>query len=851
MLEDDDDTDRETPENDTETDAELQRLSENPAAELFAKAEKEKELDNSTPKSENPDFYRNLALDLSDSQLASIASELDELLELDIEARSERDSKYAEGLQRTGLGDEAPGGAKFRGASKVVHPMMVTSSIDFSSRAMQELFPRTSGPVRDKIIGKVTQEKVDAAKRKTRFFNWQLTEEMPEFRGELEQAMSQVPFGGAHYLKFYFDDLQQRTRPLFIAIDDVILPYSADSFMGAERVAHRQIITRFERQRRESSGFYRKVPFGSAMVPDETKSRKAANKIDGNKAPVINRDGLGEIFEVQCYWTIEELDEGSSPYLITIERENGKAVLAIYRNWDPDDPLKLPLPHIVEFPFIPFRGAYPLGLPHLIGGLSASATGALRALLDAAHISNTQAALKLRGGTRGGQNLAPAPGEIKEIEGATVSTDPDIRKVVMPLPFPQPSNVLFQLLGFLVESGEGVIRTTFEDIPDQTTQMPVGTTLALIEQGMVVFSSIHARLHDAFGRALKILHRLNKENITEKKIEDEFGELLVRREDFEGPMDVVPISDPNVFSQVQRASQTALIAQRQTIAPGLYDPRAVEERILEDAKIPNAKALLVPKPEPKNLNAVNENLAASRNTPIVVFPEQDHLAHIQIHADFLTNPVLGANPLLAPIVVPSLIHHITDHMTMQYAKRIHEVVSEQLGMDPSDLMKMKDNEIDGQLEQLLALASQKVQPEMIQMFQGLQPIIAQAQQMMQSLQPPPPMDPAQAQLQIAAMADKREGETNQLKGQEMAARIQGQQEGNIVRLKSTELSTQTQKEIAAQREAAENARTIAETQAKREMNQEDNATALIITEKELAHDAKTNLKTGTGINPQP
>lgn len=806
-------------------------------------------LDDTTLRDDNPDFYANLADGiLTDNVLSSLGPELVRIVEQDLRDREERDKKYAEGLRRTGLGDEAPGGAKFKGASRVVHPMLTEAAVDFSHRAMQELMPRGSGPVKDNIIGEVTKEKVSKAKRLTNFFNWQLTNQIPEFRPELEQGMTQVPMGGAHYIKPYWSDRYGRPKFAHIDADDLILPYAADSFLGAERMTHRQRLTQLTMEDRIESGLYRKVPTLTSTQPEMSDARQATDKIQG-ATDSINQDGVRDVFEVYTFWNLEE-EYGMSPYIITVEQAT-HTVLAVYRNWDLDDPLRVPLQHIVEFPFVPWRGAYPLGLPHLIGGLSAAATGSLRALLDSAHISNTQAALKLKGGTKGGQNLNVQPTEIKEIEGAAVSTDPDIRKVVMPLPFPPPSNVLLQLLGMLTEAGRQVIRTTFEDLPDQTTQMPVGTTLALIEQGMVVYSGIHARLHDAMGRMLRVLYRLNRDNLRDSVVYNEVGEVLATREDFEGPLNVAPVSDPNIFSQVQRSSQIALIAQRQQTVPGLYDPRAVEERILQDAKIPDAKALLVPKPEPKNLSALNENLAASRGIPIAPFPDQDHLAHIQIHMDFLKSPFLGMNPIIAPKFLPIMIQHIMEHITFFYARTMYDKLSASLGMEASELMGKNDSEMDAQFEQLIAMSSQLVVPQVEQTFTGAMPILQQAMQMMQSLMPPPMMDPSQAALQKAQMDNQTKQQELQLRGQESQMRTQEKQGDLQAKTQIAAAQQQTTKEVAAVREQNQNARTQLEVQSRRDMNREDNMTALVITEKELEHDAKTQLSTGTGINPGP
>ncbi|MEN6632629.1 MAG: hypothetical protein ABFD84_09385, partial [Candidatus Polarisedimenticolia bacterium] len=531
-------------------------------------------------------FYDNLVEEIDDAKVKEISTELLKHIERDKQARAKRDEQYEEGLRRTGLGNDAPGGAQFEGATRVVHPMLTEASIDFAARAIKELFP-SNGPVKDYIPGEITQKKLDKAQRKTKHMNRQLTVDMREFRYELEQLLTQLPLGGGQYLKLYWDKRAQRPTSLFIPIDDIYLPFAATNFYTAERKTHVQYITEAEYRRRVASGMYRDVDLPAPeSIPDESASSTANNKIEGRQADAYNDDGLRTVFEVYCYLDLEddededegegnpiqdplalpdavegevdeehededeEVESAPKPYIVTIDKST-EEVLAIYRNWAEDDEKCEELTHIVEFPFVPWRGAYPIGLTHMIGGLTAAATGALRALLDTAHINNIPTLLKLKGGSAGGQSPSLQATGVTEIEGG-LNVD-DVRKLAMPLPFNPPSPVLFQLLGFLVDAGKGVVRTTFENLSDGANpNMPVGTTLALIEQGQTVFSAIHARLHNAMQRVLDVLHRLNRMYLDERVELEEEGELYVTRKDYEGPVDVVPVSDPNIFSETQR-----------------------------------------------------------------------------------------------------------------------------------------------------------------------------------------------------------------------------------------------------------------------------------------------------------
>jgi len=774
---------------------------------------------------ENPEFYANLADEIDENSMEFMAQELVDALERDKESRKLRDKQYEEGLKRTGLGNDAPGGAQFQGASRVVHPILTEVSVDFASRAIKELFPRSgaeSGPVKDQIIGKPTQEKVDKARRKTRYFNWQLTQQMPEFRSELEQLLTQVPLGGVSYLKMTWDRRLKRPRAYFIPVDEIYLPYAATSFHTSERTTHAQKITALEYERRVASGLYRDINLIPGAVPDETKAEKANNKIEGKEQnDYYDEDGLRQIYEIycECEITQDSVTDGEvAPYIVTIDATS-KKVLSIYRNWDEKDARRIAEDWIIEFPFVPWRGAYPIGITHMIGNLSGAMTGSLRALLDSAHIQNSQTGLKLKGGSKGGQSLNIQPTQVIEVEG-TPNSD-DIRKTFMPLPFNGPSPVLYQLLGFLTETSKSVVRTTFEDLSDNPNRMPVGTTLALIEQGMTVFNAIHARLHDAMGRMLKVLHRLNRMYLEDDEVFDEFGELLVRRSDFDGPMDVIPVSDPNIFSDMQRYAQIEIIEARAQAMPQLYNLRAVEEMILERTKIPNAaKKLLNPMPKPERMNAVNENVAATMGSPIVAFPDQDHIAHLKTHLNYMMNPVLGSNPVIAPQFTPIILNHIKDHIALWYVNEVVRIGSEAAGVDISLLMDPENPEIDREYDRTLAAASDFVNQTAQEQLGALPEILQKAIQFVQSMSQQP-VTPEQVAMQAA----------------------QNQQA-------ETQRKTQADQVDAAlkqQKIADDKAMKMAEIAAKAEMNREDNQTAMLISASEISVGNKSNLRTGTGI----
>ena len=815
-------------------------------------------LSDDPPEGDNA-FYANLVEDMPAYARSQLGVTLLELIDRDREARKDRDQQQDEGIKRTGLGKEAPGGASFEGASRVVHPMLTEACVDFAARTIKEIFP-AGGPVKDRIDGKIDAKKLAKAKRKTALMNWQLCVQVPAFRAELEQLLTQVPLGGGQYLKLRWDKRRNRPDPLFVAIDDMLLPYAATSFYSAQRKTHVQYITALEYQQRVSSGMYVDVDLSSPSgEPDLTASGKSSDRIEGREATGYNEDGLRTIYE--CHVTMDldydDQAEGPAPYIISVDATT-HAVLAVYRNWDMDDETCEALDWFVEWPFIPWRGAYPIGISHMIAGLSGAATGALRALLDSAHIQNSATVLRLKS-TIGGQSVNVQPTESVELEGG-MNVD-DIRKLAMPMPFSPPSPVLFQLLGFVTDAGKSVVRTSLDTMPETSPNAPVGTTLAHIEQGLVVYSSIFGRMHAAMERTLRILNRLNAHNLDEEKLKRDAGELLATREDFDGPLDVAPVSDPNIFSETQRIAQVQTVAQRAAAMPQLYNQRKVEERILATLKIPNADDLLNPPVEPKHQNAINENVAASLGRPITAFPAQDHLSHLKAHIAFMINPVFGSNPAVAPALLPIMLGHIREHVSLWYAYSVFEIVSRELGRDLGEFMREmseddddEDAEDEGRLlDRMLALAGEDVLLAGQQLFMEakLPEIIQQAQQIMQQYQPQPMQDPMLAvqtqEIQRKQAKDAQDAQMAQGKLQIEAAGQQHQQQVDQAEL----ALKQNAQALDAQKLAEQQRKANADIAAKRAMNAEDNQTAMSIAAAEIQSGENVALSTGTGINPTP
>jgi len=741
---------------------------------------------------DSPDFYENLADIIDSYDLSGIALKYLELVEKDKSAREGRDKQYEEGLRRTGLGQDAPGGASFMGASKVVHPIMAEGCVDFAARAIKELFP-PDGPVRSKILGEVTEQKTAIAERKRDYMNYQLTEKIEEYRDEEEQLLTQLPLGGSQYMKIWYDESKKRPCAEFLPIDNVYLPFAAANFYTASRVTEVNDITQEDFEARVSSGLYVDLDiYRASQEPEESKPEKANNKIEGRKSEQENIDGIRRVFHIYTWMELEDDKKSKgerAPYILMID-ELSSEVVGLYRNWEDGDKLMSKLDWIVEFKFIPWRGAYAVGLPHLIGGLSAALTGALRALLDSAHINNAPTMLKLKGGKVSGQSIIVEPTQVTEIEGAP-GVD-DVRKIAMPMPFNQPSAVLFQLLGWLTDAAKGVVTTAEEKIADVTSQAPVGTTQALIEQGAAVFSAIHARLHTSQARVLKIIGRLNRWYLDDNP--DEMSEELgVTSKDFEKNSDVVPVSDPHIFAESQRYAQVQALAARAQANPDLYNRLAVEKRILKQIKLPDINEVLPDPQDVKEMNPALENVAMTLGKPVGAFPNQEHLAHLQVHLDYAKDPMYGASPIMAPVFIPAMLEHLKQHLTLWYLNSMDRYASDALG-ERFDILKVQP--IIQEAQKLLAASSQHVHQDTQQQFSGVVPVMQQMIQTIQQLkaqqQPTDPSVQALVQTQMAETQRKTQADQArlQLDGAKLAADTQAKQEKNVAdeQMKAAELT---------------------------------------------------------------
>jgi hypothetical protein len=744
---------------------------------------------------QNPEFYANLAEEFDEGMLDALAYEYLDLIDVDKESRKDRDKQYEDGLRRTGLGKDAPGGATFDGASKVVHPVMAEACVDFAASSAKEIIP-ADGIVKSEIKGDANRKRSEIAERKATFMNWQLTEQIPEYRDETEVLLTQLPLGGSQFKKWRYDSEQRRPVCEWVPIDNILLPYSSTNFYTSQRVTEVQDITEDIFIQRVEQGVYRDIDanyVSDLSTEEQTSSQKANDKIEGKSTTSKNVDGVRRVYEITCFLRLEddyETEGRRAPYILCIDESTSK-VLSLCRNWAYGDDKLTKLDWYVEYKFIPWRGAYAIGLPHLIGGLSAALTGALRALLDAAHINNSQTMLKLKGGRISGQSDRIEPTQVLEIEGAP-GVD-DVRKLAMPLPFNQPSSVLFNLLGWLTSAAKGVVTTAEEKIGEANANTPVGTTQALIEQGAKVFSSIHARLHRSQAKSLQILSRINHWYLED--MDNQSGvEIEVR--DFADNNDIRPVSDPNIFSETQRLAQAQAVLQMANAAPQLYDLRAAHRRVLKQLKVPAINEIL---PDPdgiKESNPALENVAMSMGRPAAAYPDQDHISHIKIHLAYAQDPNYGGSPLIGPAFAPQALEHIKQHLTLHYLQSMRSYVAQAAGGE--DTLKLHEEKpLRLEDQQALALAAQMVSEDAQEVFAQAQPQIQQLAQKVQQAQ--------QAQREQAMNSDptaqvimKTQMAETERKSKEAQAKMQieGQKQQQEYQLKVATLEQKVQELIA-------------------------------------------------------
>jgi len=629
-------------------------------------------------------FDANLAEEIDARELSAKGAELVSFYENDEAARDEWKTRYKAGLKTLdpdgGL-DEGEDERATRGLSIVVHPLIAEAATQFNAKAIAELYP-SGGPIKSVIIGQPDEEIEEQGRRVREFMNYQITEEMPEYFPDLDQMLFHLPLVGQTFKKVWWDVNLDRQCSQFVKAEDFCVAPESKDLYTSPRYTHLIRMPKNDYNRYVQNGYY--LQTSDAGSDDVDPADSVIGEIEGVDEYDDSNDDIITLLEMHVYDLFdgidgEEMDEEDEddnavalPYVITIDYDNQK-IVSVRRNWREDDEMKKRRDWFVSYKFLPGLGFYGFGLYHMIGGLGKAATGSLRALLDSAAFSNMQGGFKLRGRVTGG-DVQVNPGEFVDLD----STVDDVNKAIMPLPFKEPSGSLFNLLGFMVEAGQRFASTADLNVGDVNPNAPVGSTVALIEQGSKAFSAIHKRLHYSQGQEFKLLSNLNAENLPEEFTFSRAGAAeTIYAADFDDRIDIVPVSDPNIFSTAQRIAQAQAVLQMAQAAPQLHDMYEAYKRMYEAIRIQNIDEILKKPEEAVQMDPIDENMSVMYGKPIRAFIEQDHEAHIAVHMQFLQDPSLGSNPAHKGMQ-PILMAHIAEHIALLYRLRMQAGVAMEL-----------------------------------------------------------------------------------------------------------------------------------------------------------------------------
>ena len=728
------------------------------------------------------DFYRNLAEELSDQELASLSSELLADFESNKASRSEWEDAYSKGLELLGYTYEERT-MPFRGATGVTHPLLAEAATQFQAQAFNELLP-PSGPVRTQIVGEKTRDNEAQAFRVKEFMNYYITNVMEEYTPEFDQMLFYLPLAGSTFKKVYYDEAMDRAVSKFVPAEDIVVPYGASDLDSCENITQVVKMTLNDLRIRQVMGFYRDIP----VIPSQGNSSEVVDemsKLEGMEPGNLDYDCT----LLECHVNLdlegfEDMGEDGEPtgikipYIVTISEDNGQ-VLSVRRNFREEDERKKKIPYFVHYKFLPGFGFYGLGLIHTIGGLSRTATAALRQLIDAGTLSNLPAGFKARGLRVRDDEEPLQPGEFRDVDAPGGA----IRDSLMPLPFKGPDTTLFQLLGFVVDAGRRFATITDMKVGDGNQQAAVGTTVALLEQGSRVMSAVHKRLHYGMRQEFKALARVMSEYLPQEyPYAVAGGNRAVMQQDFDDRVDVVPVSNPNSFSQAQRISLAQSQLQMAMQAPQMHDMHEAYRRMYEALGVNDVdKILIAPSsddPIPKD--PAQENMDALDGVQLKAFEGQDHDAHIQAHLIFMTSPTIQALPQAAI----ALQKHIIEHVKLKCQEMATAQMLQQTGGQP--LTPDMELQLEAMVAQLNA-----------QEFAKLKQLTAQITGQNQG---DPLIQLKQQELQLEAQKDQRDAQMDQAELQLDQQRMANKQTEFQQRLASQERQTQARIDAALERE---------------------------------------------------
>ena len=654
---------------------------------------------------EDDTFNENLAEDMDQSAIESMAGDLCGDIENDKNSRKDWEKAYTEGLKLLGLQYEERT-EPWNGASGVFHPMITEAVVRFQSETITETFP-AQGPVRTKILGKQTPEKQDAAIRVEFDMNYELTEVMREFRPEHERMLWSLPATGSAFKKVYYDPSLGRQVSMFVPAEDIILPYGATDLDTCYRVTHVMRKTKNEIVKLQQAGFYRDIE-----LPDPSKEQTNIQKAKDKETGFSDlNDERYIIYECHVDLDLDGYEDTDGdgeetgiglPYVVTLIKGTND-VLAIRRNWKEDDDLRLKRQHFVHYQYIPGFGAYGFGLFHLIGGFAKSATSIMRQLVDAGTLSNLPGGLKSRGLRIKGDDTPIQPGEFRDVDIGSGA----LRDNILPLPYKEPSGVLYQLLGTIVEEGRRFAATADMKVSDMSAQAPVGTTLALLERQLKVMSAVQARLHYSFKQELQLLAGLIRDYTDpEYDYDPDKSNRRAKQEDY-NHVDIIPVSDPNAATMSQRVVQYQAVIQMAQMAPDIYDLPQLHRQMLAVLGIKDADKLVPLPDDQKPKDPVSENMAALKMEPLKAFFYQDHESHIKVHMMAMQDPIvmqlIGQNPK-APQIQAAMMAHVAEHVGFAYRQKIEQ----QLGMPLPPPEEKLPPQIEVALSGMMAQAAQQV-----------------------------------------------------------------------------------------------------------------------------------------------
>jgi hypothetical protein len=653
------------------------------------------------------DFDANLAEFMDDSTLDGLGSDLVSDFERDVEDRKEWIKTYVEGLKLLGLKYEDRT-EPWEGACGVFHPMLTEAVVRFQSEAIMETFP-ASGPVKTQIIGKETPEKMDASTRVREDMNYELTEVMQEYRPEQEKLLWSLPITGSAFKKVYYDPSIGRQVAMFITAEDMVVPYGASSMESAERVTHVMRKTPNELAKLQAAGFYSDVDLGEPSNElDDIEKQKAEDQ--GMSALQDERYRLLEMHVSLDLPGFEDKDKKGEatgialPYVVTVDKSTG-TILSIRRNWYEDDVLKIKRQHFVHYQYVPGFGFYGYGLIHLIGGYTKSATMLIRQLVDAGTLSNLPGGLKTRGLRIKGDDTPIAPGEFRDVDVPSGS----IRDNILPLPYKEPSQVLYTLFNQIVQEGRSFVSAGDLNISDMSANAPVGTTLALLERTLKVMSAVQARLHYSMRQEFKLLKVIIADYTPEEyDYEPIEGNRRAKKSDYD-MVEVLPVSDPNAATMAQKIVQYQAVIQLAQGAPQLYNLPLLHRQMIEILGIKNANKLVPIEDDQKPTDPVQENMNMINGKPVKAFIEQDHEAHIAVHMAAMQDPkmakLIGQNPMAQQIQAAAMAH-INEHMAFEYRKQIELQLGVTLPTEEEN--ESMDPEIAAKVAQMSAIAAQRL-----------------------------------------------------------------------------------------------------------------------------------------------